>query len=158
MMKNLTIVALMMLISFSGFSQYKTAVGIRFNGGYGLSIKHNKNSKIALEGIISGYRNGVNAALLYEVHDRALSTPGFRWYYGAGGHIGVWDEYHGRGWWYDETRNGFTVGVDGILGIEYTFTEIPFNMSLDWKPVFNIVRNPGVFVGDVGLTLRLPFK
>jgi hypothetical protein len=159
-MKRIMITTLFLTISAAGFSQYKTAVGIRFNGGYGVSIKHNRNSRAALEGIISGYRNGVNAALLYEIHNANRDSPGFRWYYGVGGHFGAWGDYpHERHpWWYDETRAGVSVGVDGIVGIEYTFSEIPLNLSLDWKPVFNIVQRPGVFVGDVGLTVRLPFR
>ncbi len=157
-MKRCILAALLLTLSSSVFAQYKNAVGLRFNGGYGITFKHNKSSKTALEGILSGYGHGINAALLYEIHNADKKTPGFRWYYGAGGHIGIWRDYHGRAWWYDETRSGVALGADGILGIEYTFSEIPLNLSLDWKPAINIIPRPDIFVGDVGLSIRVPFR
>jgi hypothetical protein len=76
-------------------------------------------------------------------------------YYGIGGHIGFWD---GRYYWnYNNDRNYTVIGIDGILGLEYNFKEIPFNLSIDWKPAFNLNDSSG-FWGDGGaISIRYIF-
>ena len=59
-----------------------------------------------------------------------------------------------------QTEGGSTytvIGIDGIIGLEYSFTEIPINVSIDWKPVLNIIGYSG-FWGDGGaLSVRYMF-
>lgn len=140
-------------------AQYKTGVGLRLNEGYGLSVKHNMNIRKSVEGIMYARWGGFNLTGLYEVHDRAFRTAGWRWYYGVGGHIGFWGngKQHGNPWFNDE--GSYTVlGADGIVGLEYTFRAIPLNLSLDWKPAMNIVGYSGLWIDDVAVTLRLAIK
>ena len=76
------------------------------------------------------------------------------WYAGFGAHIGFWDGNNTR--WGDD-RSYTVIGLDGILGLEYNFTEIPVNFSIDWKPSFNLVGYSG-FWGDGGaLSIRYIF-
>lgn len=145
------------LLSFSSFSQYRTAVGVRFNSAPALTIKHSLSKKNALEGLLFGYGNGLTATLLYEVHQN-LGEKNLRWYYGAGGHLGVWREGRRRYGPYYIEDGGFHLGADGIIGIEYTFSGAPLNLSLDWKPAFQIIGNPGLYLGDVGLSLRFAVR
>jgi hypothetical protein len=49
------------------------------------------------------------------------------------------------------------VGVDGVVGIEYTFDEIPINLSLDIVPSFHVF--PFVQYWQRGaLSIRYVFK
>ena len=51
----------------------------------------------------------------------------------------------------------FHVGSDGIIGIEYTFQEIPVNISADWKPEFKFINYTGLVLPLFGLIARLAF-
>lgn len=144
-------------LSLPSNAQYRTAVGVRFNNAPSLTIKHHLTKNNALEGLLMGYGNGLTATLLYEIH-QGTGEKGLRWYYGAGGHLGVWREGRRRYGPYYVGEGGFHLGVDGILGIEYTFSGAPFNISLDWKPAFQLIGNPGLYLGDVGLSLRFAIK
>src|SRR5450759_676759 len=59
------------------------------------------------------------------------------WYYGGGAHIGF---YNGNYVYWGNNGTTYTIiGIDGILGIEYTFSEIPINIGIDWKPALNLL-------------------
>ena len=151
------------LISFALFAcmamtanaqDYNTGVGLRGGFTSGLTVKHFLSSNTAVEGILSTRWRGFDITGLYEIHNQAFNVPGLNWYYGFGGHIGFWNGKH-VSWGSD---NSYTViGIDGILGLEYSFTEIPFNISIDWKPMLNVIGYSG-FWGDGGaISLRYIF-
>ncbi|MCP9770219.1 hypothetical protein EGI22_20125 [Lacihabitans sp. LS3-19] len=139
-----------LFITISASAQYKYAVGARFDRTAGLTFKINKGRGPGAEILLNGFGNGLKATALAEWHEKAFSTGQWRWYYGFGGHMGVASNYHKR--YYDD--NYIQVGADGILGLEHTFTEIPLNISLDWKPEFNFVNNTGLYLPNFGLSLR----
>jgi hypothetical protein len=134
---------------------YNTGIG--FRGGYanGLTIKHFVSSKTAFEGIIASRWRGLELTLLYEIHGRAFNANRLNWYAGFGGHIGFWDGNNTK--WGERDRSYTVLGIDGILGLEYNFVEVPFNISIDWKPAFNLYQYSG-FWGDGGaLSIRYIF-
>lgn len=136
---------------------YKTAAGVRFGASNGITLKHFIKDDAALEGILAFRYRGFNFTGLYEKHfSSAFKVNRLNWYVGAGGNIGIIDRDRYR--WYDEKDEGTAVllGIDGIIGIEYNFEEVPLNVSLDWKPMINLT---GVyFWGDeVGLSIRYTF-
>ena len=49
------------------------------------------------------------------------------------------------------------IGIDGILGMEYNIQEIPFNISLDWKPAFNLIGYTGFWGDEIALSIRFIF-
>jgi hypothetical protein len=49
------------------------------------------------------------------------------------------------------------IGVDGQIGLEYVFEEIPLNLSIDWKPAFNIIGITNFWAGDAALSVRYTF-
>lgn len=135
---------------------YNTGIGLRGGLSYGLTVKHFIGDNAALEGIFASRWKGMNITGLYEIHHWLGDVEGLRWYYGGGGHIGFWRGYNNHPW-FKEDRSYTVIGVDGILGIEYNFSEIPLNLSLDWKPAFNIIGYSG-FWGDSGaLSIRYIF-
>lgn len=138
-------------------NSYNTAVGLRLNGGVGITVKHMLNEIGALEGILYTRWRGVNITGLYAVHYPVFNEPGFRFYMGAGAHIGFWDG-HRHPWWDDDRDHHTVFGIDGQIGLEYTFAEIPLNLSLDWKPAINLVGHTGFWGSDAGLSIRYTFK
>ena len=68
------------------------------------------------------------------MHSRYLILTGIK---GLGAHIGFFDDIVSRPNYFNNNRsNGFVLGIDAILGIEYTLTDIPFVIGLDVKPVY----------------------
>jgi len=149
-MKRILIVIIIMMCSVvsSTAQDYTTGIGVRGGFSNGLTIKHFISERAAIEGIISSRWKGFNITGLYEIHQQAFDVAHLNWYYGAGGHIGFWKGKDVS--WGDNRDDDYTViGIDGILGIEYNFQEIPINISLDWKPTMNIIGYSG-FWGDGG--------
>jgi hypothetical protein len=153
----LTILLSAFLLSTSYAQDYNTGIGLR--GGYanGITIKHFISSNAALEGIVATRWEGFQLTGLYEIHTKVFDTERLNLYYGFGGHIGFWDGDNTSKYWGDPGESYTVIGIDGILGLEYSFNEIPFNLSVDWKPAFNLAGHSG-FWGDGGaFSLRYIF-
>ena len=143
------------LISTSYAQDYKTGIGIR--GGYfnGLTVKHFIGTKTALEGILDSRWRGFEFTGLYEIHNQAFKTERLNWYFGFGGNVGFWNGDNTK--WGTPGTNYTVIGLDGILGLEYNFKDVPLNIGLDWKPTFNISGYSG-FWGDGGaISIRYIF-
>ena len=156
-MRNLVFVFLIVLLwGFQCKAQdYNTGIGLRAGYWSGLTLKHFINKNAALEGLFDSRWHGFNLTGLYEIHNQAFETDRLNWYYGGGAHIGFYDTTNKS--WNDNSGNYSIVGIDGILGIEYNFKEVPINLSLDWKPAFNLTGGTG-FWGDGGaLSIRYIF-
>jgi len=148
MKKLLILTGVACLLAFSNIQaqDYKTGLGVRLNywGGGGLNVKHFMGSNTALEGIltIAGNGRGWNLTGLYEVEAGLGGVDGLAWFFGGGGHIGQW--YQGYYVWDNRKSYAYpatftAIGIDGILGIEYTIPSAPINFQLDWKPAVNII-------------------
>jgi hypothetical protein len=133
---------------------YKTALGLRAGIPYGLTVKHFFDKTNALEGIVAGTRyGGFVISGLYESVHWTGEYPGLNWFVGGGAHIGFWDEDPD----YADSEAGGVFGIDGIIGLEYTFDEIPLNLSLDILPSFNIFGNTGWNGINGALSVRYVF-
>lgn len=132
---------------------YETSVGIRLSPFYGASIKHFFQGNNAVEGLLHTRWNAIKITALYERHQAAFDEPGLNFYYGGGGHIGF---QNGRYYSRDVYDGGALVGIDGIIGLEYTIQdrEIPLNISVDWKPLFAFAPLAGFWGSEVGITAR----
>lgn len=147
MKKNIVMSILAIItISFATAQDYKTGIGVR--GGFynGVTIKHFTSEKVSLEAIISSRWRGFNVTGLYEINNKT-SIDRLNWYFGAGAHIGFWNGSNVK--WANDNRDYTVIGVDAILGLEYNFKQIPFNLSIDWKPAMNLFGYNG-FWGDGG--------
>ena len=134
---------------------YNTGIGFRGGLSNGLTIKHFTSTDAAIEGIVAFRWGGYHITGLYEKHQVAFDTEGLNFFYGAGGHIGMWDADGNP--WFNEGTNHTVIGVDGIIGLEYAFDEIPFSISADWKPAFNIVGDTGFWGDEAALSVRFTF-
>jgi hypothetical protein len=155
---------------------YKNALGLRGSYGPGITFKHFIKETAALEFIVSPfYYNGLNVTFLYEKHAYAFNTTVIRWFYGGGLHAGVarpdyrdYDHFypgkynpnyyynHGYDPAYDYSRPIFNFGIDGIIGLEYKPTEIPFTFGIDIKPFIDLAYfYPSYF--DAAISVRYVF-
>ena len=162
-MKTMKFSLLLLLIGITAVTanaqkDYKAGIGFRLGPSAGISVKYFLNEKAAIDGIFSSRWHGSILHGLYEIHQDVFSTNNFNFYYGGGAHIGFWNldgEYHP---WFDGTGSHSVFGIDGVVGLEYNFDEIPFGMSIDWKPMLNITDYTGFWMDDIGLTIRYTFR
>ncbi len=157
-MKNkiLFILLLSFILSFSAKSQdYVNSVGLRAGLSQGVSFKHFVSTKDAVDGILSTRWGGFKITGLYERHTGAFDVDNLYFFYGAGGHIGFWN---GNTTPWLNNNTGYTViGIDGVIGLEYVFSEIPFNISLDWKPSLNLIGATDFRGDELALSFRFIF-
>lgn len=126
---------------------YNTAIGLRGGFSNGLTLKHFIGTKSAVEGIVSSRWRGFELKGLYQIHNTAFKTERLKWFFGFGAHVGLWN---GDYVYWGTTGNSYTVvGIDGILGLEYSFNQVPINIGIDYNPEFNFVGYNG-FWGDGG--------
>jgi len=124
---------------------YDRAIGLRFGGTSGITYKTGGG----FEGILGFWGNGFSVTGLKEFYATAFDTSELSWYYGYGGHIAFFSSgnpgnNYGRGdRRYDDSVVGF--GIDGIIGLEFNPTEIPFAFSIGVKPFIEVDTNGGVY-------------
>lgn len=156
MKKTLLVSAIVLCFAIASNAQdYRTGIGLR--GGFynGLTIKHFVGEKSAFEGLLATRWSGFEVTGLYEIHNPLADVDRLRWFYGIGAHLGFYDSDYTN--WGDPGTSYTVIGADLILGLEYSFSEIPLNLSLDWKPAFNLIGY-SKFFGDGGaLSIRYIF-
>ncbi|MEE9460975.1 MAG: hypothetical protein V3V53_04040 [Bacteroidales bacterium] len=152
-----TILVLLFFVFTSKAQDYHTGLGLRASVSPGISVKHFFTTNMAGEGILTVRWGGFNATGLAEWHLSVFDTEGFYFFYGGGAHLGVWDSEKD---YYGSTTGGTTLflGVDGIIGLEYAFLDIPLSISLDWKPGMNIISDFGFFFDDLAISFRYLFR
>lgn len=131
-------------------SSYATGLGLKFYPT-AVTLKHFiSEDRKALEFLGYLYNYGSRVAVLYEIHANIPGVDGLKWYVGPGAHLGFYNSKYG---------GGATLGIDGVLGLDYKIHSLPINVSLDWQPSFEFGNkfNNG-FTGDWGgLGIRYTF-
>jgi hypothetical protein len=153
MKKLLIIISIMFVTTWVNAQSYSTGIGIRGGSFSGLSVKHFFSGQDAVEGVVAIHHRGLLLTGLFQRHAMAFDAPGLNWYYGFGAHFGVYERR--RTPWFPAHRSGSfsTIGVLGVLGLEYMIQEIPFTVGVDLIPAFNIIGHTGLWPG-AGITLR----
>ena len=119
--------------NYNTSESYQTALGVKFYPG-AITIKHFINDNTALEGLGYFWERGGRITGLYEIHGDINDVAGLKWYIGPGAHLGFYNTKYG---------GGTSIGVDGVLGLDYKFQGAPINLSLDWQPSFEFGNNYG---------------
>ena len=167
-----------LLLSFfiivqSSFAQgsYKHSAGIRLGNTSGLTYKTFLKGEQALELLLSGRNEGIQLTTTYLTHNQMEFSfnQNFYVYYGIGGHIGI-ERFQdlgksiipgegGENTFVFDDRNYFTMGIDGILGLEYRWLSVPITISFDIKPYFNFIglRYTQIKFWDAGLSFKYIF-
>jgi len=152
-----TLIAGFALLTFSATDanaqDYKNAIGGRFGSANGVSFKTGLSKGAMLE-LIGNFRSNRNADYfnltgLYEVYKPINNAQGLNFYYGGGATIG---SYKIKGF-----DGEAYLSANGVLGLDYKFNDLPFNLSLDWIPALRLTQGAGFYGGDVGLGVRFTF-
>lgn len=157
------------IIIFSGLiiiaQEGSSAIGLRGGGLSGMTVKLIDDDMRAVEILFGFQRNGMKMTGMLQ-RFRPIKTDRISNLYvfsGLGAHAGFeqWDE--------EETQevNGFTyysyhraispvIGGDLIVGLEYHFESVPFQVTLDYKPYMEFFGEKifRIDFWDIGFSLR----
>lgn len=125
---------------------YKTAIGAKIFP-LALSIKSMSSRKSAFE-FLGYFKDGFRITGLFERHGVINQEGNLKWYIGGGGHVGFSDKVHG---------NDAKLGVDGVIGLDYKFLNMPLNLSLDWQPSFGFGDKSSFTANWGGIGVRYCF-
>jgi hypothetical protein len=150
----LTTILATTVVMLSNAQDYETGLGLRVGTGVGFTVKHFINERSALEGLLTTRWHGFDITGLYEKHAMAFDVDHLQWYYGFGAHLGFYDGDYVEWGAPGSTYN--VLGIDGIIGLEYSFTEAPINVGIDLKPALNLTGYTGLWA-EFGLTVRYIF-
>jgi hypothetical protein len=153
--KKLLAISLLSVCSFyhtANAQLYKSALGVRLGYANGVTFKTFFKPKAAFEGIATFRYRGYGLTGLYEVHGRAFNSRDFNWLIGGGGHVYGWNDTYRKK--YVDNGQNFVIGLDGILGLEAKVRKVPLAISLDWKPVINLVNSRDFGTDEVAFSFR----
>ncbi len=131
---------------------YLTSIGARVGSNdnfrmAGLTLQQRVFKKLTLEGIVqSDFQKNTTLHLLGEYHHDIISKY-FNFYLGAG-FSGGWEAFNTS----DNALRNQTLGTDLIAGVELTM--LHWNISLDYKPNFNIYGRESWYQGQIGISVR----
>ena len=140
---------LVLLVSTSQLraqAEYERALGLRLGGGVGVTyVMPAWGNYVELIGEFRFSDNGYLAVgALYELKYSFFDVEGMDWYFGGGANVGISD-------------GNFGVGVDGIIGLEFTLNQAPLNIGIDWKPGFDLI-NEADYLSDGAISVRYVFN
>lgn len=153
------------LLSVAQFQEH--AIGLRLSGddevdGVGVEISYQHalggNNRAELDLGLKDSRY-VDAVTLTGIYQWVWNLEGgFNWFVGPGVGLGVveyGDDFPGR---HHHDYSTFFASLDGDIGIEYIFNEIPLQLALDLRPEVYVIKNfYDDFDLDWGFAIRYQF-
>lgn len=145
------LIALLTIVTLLSFSQktyaqdYRHQLGVRIGStdqvlSTGFTYKYNFANNTAIEGIMD-LKDDIALGALFEKKTPLGNPQGLSWYYGAGAYVGF--------------GNNNNLGATGIIGMDYQFSgNLPLNVSIDWKPELNLVKDVAFRAATIGISVR----
>jgi hypothetical protein len=131
MKKLLLLVSLFVIVALTSnmnAQPYASAIGLRLGYPIAASYKFFVSEPAAVE-LYAGIRyDGLNLGGMYQVHKPLSDVDNLYWYFGGGASISFYSYY------VDENEVSF--GINGVIGLDYTFEDAPINLSIDYMPTF----------------------
>ncbi len=155
-MKKVLVTLTLVFCSFCAFSQvnYNQAIGVRLIGGTTISYKNHFSGENNMELQVAFWKNGTRVAGLYEFNYPISGLNGLNFILGPGIHFGRWNNKYKEG---KNIRSGSEFGIDGIIGLDYGFSKIPINISVDWQPSLILAGGSDFTPNLGGIGLRYTF-
>jgi len=152
----LMLIMVLCVATAANAQDYNTGIGLTGGMSQNFTIKHFFNRTAAFEGLLSTHLwAGFETAGLFEIHNEAFDAERLKWYFGGGSHIGFWNGNHSS--WLDDEEDDLVFGIDGIIGIEYSFREAPINIGTYCRPKLNFVGNQHFFDDYGSIVIRYIF-
>jgi hypothetical protein len=129
------------------YAQYRHQAGVRLGSAdqvvsTGFTYRYHFNNGKAVEAILN-LRDPIALGALYEVFKPINAVPNLQWFYGGGAYVGF--------------RGFDNFGITGIAGVDYQFSEVPINLTLDWKPELNLIEGVRFRASTVAVSVRFSF-
>ena len=135
------VVALFAFVALA--SAQPRALGVRVGWGGEVSYQHTLGAENFLE-VDAGW--GANSVSIGAAYDFQIAPVGpFGFYAGPSAQVWMGGD------------DDFVLGVGAQLGLEYIFPSFPLQISLDWRPVFDLIPSTGFGWQSVGLGIRYAF-
>lgn len=167
-MKNLIRLTLILGLVIGGTStlsaqEYTSSVGLRLGVPASVSYKMFLGGSSNAVEVFASYRRrnfvgstynwtqfGVSGG--YQIHKDIPSVDGLLWYFGAG--AGVYFYNYSDAVYFGDASTT-SIGILGFLGLDYAFSGVPVNLSVDWIPAFFINGfSNGFGAGNGAVTVR----
>ncbi len=157
MKKIIIVLAFISLATVLSAQDYNASIGFRGGESQGITFKAFVGGNSAFDLILGTHYHGLNFTALYEIHKGDIfGVDNLAFFYGVGGHVGFYNSAYWP-WTATSYSSGPVIGIDGVIGIEYTFDEIPINLSLDIVPSINVIPYVGYWQRGA-LSVRYVFK
>lgn len=149
----LTLAFALGLCYVSNAQNYHSAIGLRLGYPTSISYKHFISEPAAIEGFL-GFRSYANYGWLnvgatYQHHFPISGADGLSWYAGGGASVFFWNDKNDFFSGNDDFSTT-SLGILGVLGLDYKFANAPVNLSVDWMPIFFINGYGNGFGGGYG--------
>ena len=154
---NCLLITVLSTFSLVQAQTYTTTAGLRLgNGGpsrqAGLTIQQRLAKKITVEGILqTDFRHNTTFHVIGQKHVPIL-TRRLNFYMGGGLSFGSEQSEIVVNNQVETTTGNATVGVDMVAGVELTLSGL--NVSLDYKPNFNVAGRDPWMNSQVGFSVR----
>ncbi|MBI1783003.1 MAG: hypothetical protein HYR66_16800 [Sphingobacteriales bacterium] len=148
MKKLIALLSIIIIISITqktNAQDYRHQLGVRIGSvdqvlSTGFTYRYNFTNSTAIEGILD-LKDDIALGALFEKKTPLGNPEGLSWYYGAGAYVGFGKENN--------------LGATGILGMDYQFSgNLPLNVSIDWKPELNLVKDVAFRAATIGVSVR----
>jgi len=127
--------------------KFDHAAGLRSGDRHGITYKYFLKEQEAIETFLGHYHSGLQSYVLYEWYNpmKLSFLKNLFWYYGAGGHLG-YTRHHTEQYYYvneseilrsDSKKSYFSMGFDGIIGLEYRIYEVPLTVGIESIPIMD---------------------
>lgn len=127
---------------------YSWGLGARIGADYGFTVKRYLGS-YALDFMGIVHDDGFQISGLYEWQTNVIN-PDFTLYYGCGASTGVWNN--------SKDKSDLGLAFDGVVGLEWKLpNDLPFTLSLDWKPSFELIPDSRFYVKGFALSFKYVF-
>jgi len=143
-MKRFLLFIFFVLATQALFAQgYSQAVGIRGGISSGFEYRVFSDDYNSYKVLLSTRDRGLQFHAIKEFHryDMFTFAEQLVFVYGAGVHVGYerWDVKHvdGNTSRYS-TRSSVIAGMDGLVGLEYVFYDVPISLGFEVKPYFDL--------------------
>jgi len=168
-MRKLLIV-LLILYGTAGIAQEaKTSMGLRMGSVSGFTLKFIDDDFKALEIIVGGQHDGFRFVGIVQKYTPVAvhRIANFFFVSGIGAHTG-YSQFHknevkfvnGIEYYSNQQYTSPIFGGDMMLGFEYHFESLPIDISLDYKPYFELFGQKTFKTDfwDIGFSLRYAFN